>query len=200
MYVTFWEDGGTDKVKTIKLNLKTSTKLDEYKLDGITKTSDKLDGHVVVKDSDKDQKADTWVVDANKNVWALYQGEILKSTKLGDFNTVYTCDRSFNKMDVYDDNNLIAWDSAGNAYTTVTKGTQQSQAAAATIVTTTAAATIGWKQDGANWTFLDATETKVANKWAKVSGVWYFLKADGVMATGWHNDNGTWYFLKSSGA
>jgi len=198
MYVTFCEDGGTDKVKTIKLNLKTSTKLDEYK-SGV-KTGNKLDGHVVVKDSDKDQKADAWVVDANKNVWALYQGEILKSTKLGDFNSVYTCDRSFNLIDVYDDNNLIAWKKDGNAYTTVTKGTQQSQADAATTVTTAPAVTIGWKQDGANWTLFDATGTKVANKWVNVSGVWYFLKADGVMATGWHNDNGTWYFLKSSGA
>ena len=198
MYVTFCEDGGTDKVKTIKLNLKTSTKLDEYK-SGV-KTGNKLDGHVVVKDSDKDQKADAWVVDANKNVWALYQGEILKSTKLGDFNSVYTCDKSFNTIDVYDDNNLIAWNSNGNAYTTVTKGTQQSQADAATTVTTAPAVTIGWKQDGANWTLFDATGTKVANKWVNVSGVWYFLKADGVMVTGWHNDNGTWYFLKSSGA
>ncbi|EKQ58083.1 MULTISPECIES: N-acetylmuramoyl-L-alanine amidase family protein [unclassified Clostridium] len=197
LYVTFWEDGGTSKVKTIKLNFKNSAKLDEYS-SGV-KTG-KLDGHVIVKDSDKDQKANAWVVDSNKNVWALYEGEILKSAKLGDFNTIYTCDRSFDKIDVYDDNNLIAWDNSGKAYTTVTEGTKQSQADAATIVTPAPAATIGWKQDGTNWTFFDATGTKVVNKWVNVDGAWYFLKADGVMATGWINNNGTWYYLKSSGA
>jgi glucan-binding YG repeat protein len=36
--------------------------------------------------------------------------------------------------------------------------------------------------------------------WINAGGVWYYLKADGVMATGWLNDNGTWYYLNVSGA
>ena len=32
------------------------------------------------------------------------------------------------------------------------------------------------------------------------NGAWYYLKADGVMATGWISDNGTWYYCDASGA
>jgi len=202
LYTTF-KNG--EKVKTIKMNLKTSQKL---KLND-SSSSSKIDGHVVVKDTDKDNKIEdiagtngvkSFSVDTNGNVWALKDGEVLESTKCGDFKVVYTVDRSFNQIDVYDENNLIAWEDGGDAYTTVTEGTKQATDDATAIVQPVIAK-VGWDKlaDG-TWNFYDATGTKVANNWANVGGVWYYLKADGVMANGWLNDKGTWYFLNASGA
>ena len=223
IYTTFRENG--EKVKTTRVDLKTSTKLE---VDGTS--AKKVDGHVAVKNGDKDTKikdkstyGDAWTVDVAGNVWAIYDGEILESTKVGDFKTVYNTDRSFDRLDVYDKDNLIAWEDDGNAYTTVNEGKKQAADDAGALVTP---AKVGWEQlsDG-TWTFYDATGTKVVNNWANIGGVWYFLDVNGAMATGWQqvngswyylnpisdgtkgamktgwlNDNGTWYFLNSSGA
>ncbi len=202
LYTTF-RNG--EKVKTIKMNLKTSQKL---KLDDNSDNS-KVDGHVVVKDTDKDQKiedqgssknAESFSVDVEGNVWALKDGEILESKKCGNFETVYTVDRSFNAIDVYDDKDLLAWEDGGDAYTNVNEGTKQAQDDAAAVTPATPAK-IGWDKlaDG-TWNFYDATGAKVANNWVNVGGAWYFLKADGVMATGWQQVGGTWYYLNASGA
>lgn len=196
IYVTYTND---DKVKTEKVVLKTSEKLDTWNTDG-TKSSTKVDGHVAKKDGDEDTKADDWTIDVNGSVWAIKDGEISKSEKMGDFKTMYTCDRSLDKLDVYDDNNLIAWENDGDAYTTVAEGKKQAEDDASTIVQPTPAK-VGWDKlaDG-TWNFYDATGAKVANNWVNVGGAWYFLKADGVMATGWQQVGGTWYYLNASGA
>ena len=34
----------------------------------------------------------------------------------------------------------------------------------------------------------------------KIKNVWYYFKADGVMATGWQKIGNKWYYLKESGA
>ncbi|HEU5751544.1 TPA: hypothetical protein ACGJ2P_000001, partial [Streptococcus pneumoniae] len=34
----------------------------------------------------------------------------------------------------------------------------------------------------------------------KVNGSWYYLNANGSMATGWVKDGDTWYYLEASGA
>ncbi|WP_026885137.1 N-acetylmuramoyl-L-alanine amidase family protein [Clostridium beijerinckii] len=199
LYSTFRD---SDKVKTIKMSLKTSEKLKKNNVSN----GDKVDGHVVKKDGDKDQKIEetnsnsAWTVDTKGNVWALKDGEILESTKIGDFKTVYTVDRSFDSLDVYDEKNLIAWEDGGDAYTTVGEGTKQAADDAAAVTPVTPAK-VGWDKlaDG-TWNFYDATGAKVANNWVNVGGAWYFLKADGVMATGWQQVGGTWYYLAGSGA
>ncbi|OVE67341.1 cell wall-binding protein [Clostridium diolis] len=198
IYVTYTND---DKVKTEKVVLKTSEKLDTWNTAATpTKTGSKVDGHVAKKDGDKDTKAEDWTIDINGNVWAVKDGEIFKSEKMGDFKTMYTCDRSLDRLDVYDDNNLIAWENEGDAYTTVAEGKKQAEDDASTIVQPTPAK-VGWDKlaDG-TWNFYDATGAKVANNWVNVGGAWYFLKADGVMATGWQQVGGTWYYLNASGA
>ncbi|MCI1477150.1 MAG: N-acetylmuramoyl-L-alanine amidase family protein [Clostridium beijerinckii] len=202
IYVTYTND---DKVKTEKVVLKTSEKLDLW-TSATTKSSDKVDGHVAKKDGDKDTKIETenssnsWTTDVKGNVWAIQDGEVKKSEKLGDFKTMYTVDRSMNSIDVYDDNNLIVWDKNGDVYTTVSEGKKQAEDDASQIVQPTPAK-VGWDKlaDG-SWNFYDATGAKVTNNWANVGGAWYFLKADGVMATGWQQVGGVWYYLTGSGA
>lgn len=213
LYVTFSDDGG-EKVKTIKVVLKTSEKLNKYSYEDVTengttvrkytKESDKVDGHVAKKDGDVDTKADDWSIDTNGTVWAIYNGEIKKSVKKASFETVYTCDRSLDRLDVYDESNLIAWDKDGDVYTNVTEGSKAAQDEAEEIVgdnTSKDPVKTGWVQatDG-TWTLIDVTGAKVTG-WANVGGVWYYMdKSTTVMKTGWVNDGGTWYYCNASGA
>jgi hypothetical protein len=187
-----------DKVKVYALKM---TKIKENAIDTAIKAGGKLDAYVVKKTGDCDQdipNVGAVSIDVNGNTWAIDAGKIYEF-KGTSKSTVYTCDRSIDELNVYDENSLIAWESNDSVYTTVGEG-KATTAAEAPVAVVTPAKT-GWDKlaDG-SWNFLDTTGTKVANNWVNVGGVWYFLKADGVMATGWVNQNGTWYFLKSSGA
>ena len=183
-----------DTVKVFKLDLK---QIKENPVDKEVFGSTKLDGYVVKKDGDSDQDFEDLSVDVNGVLWVLNSGKIIKYDGK-DKTTVYTCDSGFDSLSVYDAKNLIAWSYDDERYTTVTEGTKVTQDEATVVAPVIVT---GWVQaaDG-SWSFNDATGTKVASKWINVGGYWYYLKADGVMATGWYNDNGTWYFLKSSGA
>lgn len=56
----------------------------------------------------------------------------------------------------------------------------------------------GWEKDGNDWRYRNA-DGSLATGWIW-DGAWYFLKADGLMATGWEKDGSTWYYLKPNGA
>ncbi|MDO5517876.1 MAG: N-acetylmuramoyl-L-alanine amidase family protein [Clostridium sp.] len=201
LYITYTDD---DKVKTKKINLKTSEKLNEWSSSG-SKESSKIDGHVAIEDTDVDtdiEESDpkSWSVDVNGVVWAIDGGKIKKSVKCGSFETVYTCDRSLNSIDVYDSNNLIAWDDSNDAYTTVQEGITQAYDDAVDIVGEPVAPVIetkkGWEQlANGNWNFYDATGKLVVSSWSNIGGTWYYFDAQGSMVTGWIQLNGIWYYL-----
>jgi glucan-binding YG repeat protein len=143
-------------------------------------------------------------IDTEGYTWILDKGKIYKYVD-GNFKEMYTCDRSLNSIDVYNEGNLIVWDSNGNVYTTVQEGKKQTVDDAVNINPNngqiTVPSKVGWdKLSDGSWNFYDSIGTKITSKWVNVSGAWYYLKADGVMATGWLNDRGTWYYLNLSGA
>ena len=226
--VTTVTDGDDEKanVKMYKLKFK------KDKIDAVDKEKN-VDTYVVKKDGDgdhdtvarNDDAGDVYSIDKDGNTWILDKGKIYKVDGT-DFKEVYTCDRSLNKLDVYDENNLIAWDSEGDVYTTVSEGKKQTAEDAnetttdttTTDTTTDSAVKVGWDknadgtwsyykagtkatgwvQDGA-WYYLDANGI-MATGWLNDRGTWYYLAASGAMQTGWINDNGTWYYLNGSGA
>jgi glucan-binding YG repeat protein len=191
----------SDKVKVVKMKTK------KAKVNSIDSTiTTKLDAPLLQKDTDNDHDIfdgagkNAVSLDVDGNVWALDKGSIYKVDGT-TFNEVYTLDRSIDNLDVYNAGSLIAWESNNNSnggvYTTVTEG----KAVTNTETPVVTPAKVGWdKLSDGTWNFYDATGAKVVNNWANVGGVWYFLKADGVMATGWQQVGGTWYFLNSSGA
>ena len=185
----YTEMDSSTNVKTYKIKFAKNLKLD-------TATAGKVDAYAMKKDGNKDQDVmgiEAVSIDIDGNVWALNKGEIMKSEKGGEFKTVYTCDRSLDALDVYDEGSMIAWDQSGDVYTTFTEGK------AATDSEVTPAQT-GWVNTATGWTFYDAAGKQVVGTWVNAGGVWYMIKADGIMATGWYNDNGTWYYLNASGA
>lgn len=191
-----------DNVEVTSFNLKK----DKVKFLNIKANADeKVDVYFVEKDDSDDQDVDSdsdhaYSKDVNGNVWLVNDGKIYKFAN-NEFTKVYNTDSSLDSLSVYDEKNLIAWENEGDIYTTVNEGTAQTAADAAVVTPPAVTVKAGWAQltDG-TWNFNDATGTKVTSKWVNVGGAWYYLKADGVMATGWLNDNGTWYYLAGSGA
>jgi hypothetical protein len=189
-----------------KDKVKFDTTAPAYKKSGTTLDSDtKVDTYFVEKDSDDSVDVDvtsgdqygTYDIDVDGNVWVVADGKIYEYAS-GEMTKKFSTDSSMDSLSVYDENNIIAWENNGDIYTTVAEG---KDATDTTVPATTTTTKTGWSQlaDG-TWNFFDATGTKVVSNWVNAGGVWYYLKADGVMATGWLNDNGTWYYLNASGA
>jgi glucan-binding YG repeat protein len=195
----------SDKVKIFKLKM-TQVK-EKHVLADKSVTEKKYDAYVVKKDGDtdhdifKDAKDRAVSIDVDGNTWALDKGAIYKYDGSA-WKEMFTVDRSIDNLDVYNEGSLIAWENNGNddgkVYTTVQEGTKKTQdesTAVAPVIKT------NWdKNADGTWSFYDQTGAKVVSKWINVGGAWYYLKADGIMATGWYNDNGTWYYLNGSGA
>jgi glucan-binding YG repeat protein len=186
---------GDDNVKVTSIDLK-KEKL-EYLNDAVT--SSKVDAYVAEKNDDDDIDADNaskaYDVDVNGNVWVVADGKV-SEFKNNEFTDVYDVDSSLDSLNVYDENNLIAWEADGDIYTTVGQKTTDDTT---TPVDQTPAVTAGWvKNVDGTWSFNKADGTK-ATGWVQ-DGAWYYLNANGIMQTGWVNDNGTWYFLNASGA
>lgn len=177
-------------------------KLKKGKID--TSATKDVDTYVAIKDDDFDQdvvgdnlqesKA-AYSIDVDGNTWVLDKGKVYKSTGK-DFKQMYTCDRALDRLDVYDENNLIIWESDGDVYTNVSEGKKQTADDAGVTDEPTQEAKVGWSQNAdGTWSFYDAVGTQVKSKWVNLAGNWYYLKADGVMATGWLQEGGNWYYL-----
>ena len=227
VYATLVKDS---KIKMFKIKLK-KDKLDVTEAvdkKGDSKVKD-VDVYTAKKDSDWDhdvvdaatsKEGERYSIDADGNTWILDKGKILKSEGT-EFKEMYTCDRSIDKLDVYDENNLIAWSSDGDVYTTVAEGKKQTDEDAGvdtdkkdeTPVVKAGwdknadgtwafykdgAKVTGWLNDKGTWYYLDAAGT-MKTGWVQ-AGAWYYLNASGAMQTGWVNDNGTWYYCNGSGA
>lgn len=60
--------------------------------------------------------------------------------------------------------------------------------------------TNAWKQDSSKaWFYLGTDGAMAVNTWVLSNGKWYYLKANGEMATGWFFYKGDWYYLYSNG-
>ena len=127
--------------------------------------------------------------DVDGNLWALADGYIKEYNNDDDFDKIYKVDGSFDKLSVYDKNNMIAWNEDDEVYSVISgKGTSTDEEE-------TPAVTTGWVEANGAWTYVNADGTK-ATGWLNLNGTWYYLDpATGAMATGWVNVNGTWYYL-----
>jgi hypothetical protein len=155
--------------------------------------------------------------DVDGNVWRLDGGYVYQWNNDEDWDKVYKVDGSFNKLTVYDKNNMVTWNEDDEVYSVIGGKTTKTDDTTTTPVVTVKAGwakaadgtwtyakadgtkATGWLQDGAAWYYLNATGT-MATGWVNDKGTWYYLAGSGAMLTGWVNDNGTWYYLNGSGA
>ena len=206
-------------VNTIKLKKEKVTKNE-----GTNEGTKKLDVYVAVKDQDDDEKIEgkenAVSIDAEGNTWAVNKGKIYKFNGT-EFVEVYTCDRTIDHLDVYDENNLIAWNKENEVFATVqtksednTTEDDKNETAQAGWVKNSdgtwsynkadGTKATGWLLDGSTWYYFNANGA-MQTGWVNVNGTWYYLNPvsngyKGAMQTGWLNDNGTWYYLQSNGA
>ncbi|EHJ02101.1 cell wall binding repeat-containing protein [Clostridium sp. DL-VIII] len=181
-------------VKVTSIDLK-KEKLEYSKVNDVQVTTNKVDAYVAEKndsdDIDADNASGAYDIDIDGNVWVVADGKVSEFAN-NEFKDVYSVDSSLDSINVYDENNLIAWEEDGDIYTTV-GGT------GTTTPPDQTPGTAGWvKNTDGTWSYNKADGTK-ATGWVQ-DGAWYFLNTNGIMQTGWVNDNGTWYFLNGSGA
>ena len=56
-----------------------------------------------------------------------------------------------------------------------------------------------WIKDSGHWYYLDA-DGYMATGWQLVNGKWYHFGIDGIMQTGWKKIDGKWYYFGTNGA
>ena len=132
-------------------------------------------------------------IDVDGNLWGVDRGSIYKFNNDSDWEKIYKVDGSFDKLSVYDKNNIVSWNEGDGVYSIIAAKEEVKEPETPVV-------TKGWVQatDGA-WTYVKEDGTKAIG-WVNLNGAWYYLKADGIMATSWVNDNGIWYYLNESGA
>lgn len=196
--------GSKKKVSYGKLKFKKKGK--------ITPVDSKKDSEVyapiVYEDYANDTEADSWTIDANGNAWAIYDGEIKKSAQGNAFQVMYKCDDSLNKLDVYDDDNLIAWEDDGDFYVTAmdiegksaTKtGWHRLEDGKWHLYDLSGKPVIGWVMFGSGWYYMN-DQGVMQTGWISDKGKTYYLAESGIMKTGWVKVEGKWYYLDQSGA
>ena len=204
IYVTKFENNNV-KVSTIKLGKNKVTKGEETKKYDLFLAS-------FSEDDDQDVAGENAVsIDAEGNTWALNRGKIYKFNGK-EFVEVYSCDRAMDTLDVYNSDNLVAWEEGEEVFTVaqgkvvednqeteVTKdGWVKNSNGTWSFYRNNAAVKGQWIQDG-NWYYLNAEGVMVTG-WLNDRGTWYYMNQSGAMQTGWLNDRGTWYYLNASGA
>ncbi|AWK50044.1 cell wall-binding protein [Clostridium beijerinckii] len=177
-----------------------------------TDFADAADEDVETNDSQYGYAVET---DVDGNLWRLDGGYIYQWDNDEDWNKVYKVDGSFDKLSVYDKDNMVAWNEDDEVYSViggtttpddttvetpvVTAGWAQAANGAWTYNKADGTKATGWLLDGATWYYLKA-DGVMATGWVLDGATWYYTNASGAMATGWVNDNGTWYYCNASGA
>ena len=173
-----------------------------YDVAGETVTAQTIDfkttrGNYIVETNDADELEDisAYDVDANGNLWVLKSGFVYKFNNDEEFVKAYKVDGAMEKLNVYDADNMVVWNEDDEVYSIISgKSATDEDGADETVKA-------GWVQNAdGTWSYFNNDGSQVKGQWLNLGGVWYYIKADGIMATGWYKDNGTWYYLQSNGA
>ena len=196
---------------------------DKNRIDGKT-----VDVRVLELDEDFDyvqnEKIQDYGIDALGNLWTLYKGKIQKFEN-GKLETKYTVDRTMDRLSVFAENSLIAWNTDNEIYSVVApvedkkdeivenssendKLSSEVEFKSGWIKNTDGiwnfkkedgSLAIGWLKDNSTWYYLNGSGV-MQTGWVKVGTEWYYLNTSGAMQTGWFKDtNGKWYYLYDNG-
>lgn len=145
-------------------------------------------------------------IDSKGNLWALSDDAILRFDNDGNFDEVYGTDEEYNDLSVYDQDNIVVWNSNDEIYSIISKKTSSDDENKNTNTTTTntnagsnnSSVKAGWSLENGSWSYNNSDGSKFKG-WLNANGTWYYLDANGSMVTGWKCVNGEWYYLNSSG-
>lgn len=57
----------------------------------------------------------------------------------------------------------------------------------------------GWARLESGWTWLDGSSAVNTSRWVWNGGAWYWIKSNGLMATGWQSVGPNWYYFEAGG-
>ena len=186
-----------------------------------------LDRRVLELDEDfdniEDEDMQAFDVDIYANLWVLNKGKIQK-VEDGKLVTKYEVDRTMDRLSVFDDNNLITWNTENEIYSVVspkkvleekpeqstenTEDKKEEETISTGWIKNTdgtwnykkedGTLATGWLKDNNSWYYLNLQGVRQKG-WVKDAGTWYYLDESGVMQTGWTKDGSNWYYLNVSG-
>ena len=154
-----------------------------------------------------DESIEDYDVDITGNLWVLNKGKIKKAVN-GKLETIYTTDRTMNRLSVCADNSLIVWNTEDEIYSVAAPQPVEEDKDEEEIENPSEDAgskdevefTSGWiKNADGTWNFKKEDGT-LALGWLKDNNTWYYFNTQGIMQTGWVKDGSTWYYLNASGA
>jgi len=175
-----------------------------------------------IETTDADQIRDLmkpyYSIDSEGNLWVLGLRKIYEFNG-GGFNEKYTVSSVINNLDVYNKDNLVAWQSNDrniyvtniNEYTNddVNQAASTNSDANSNANSNTNSNTVSddkvqnnnsWVKTKLGWEFFDESGKQVKDCWIKVNEKWYLINKDGIMQTGWANISGKWYYQNSDGS
>ncbi len=170
--------------------------------------------YVDVTEGDE-EKVTQLEVDANGNLWRLYNGFIYKFDNVDSWEKAYKVDGAMEEISVYDDENIVVWNEDDEVYSIISSesteedekeevktGWVQNEDGSWNFLNNDGTKATGWVKSPASglWYYMDSEGKMMSNGWIKDNGAWYYLQESGAMKTGWLNDKGTWYYLQASGA
>lgn len=160
-------------------------------------------------------------IDVEGNIWALTDGYIRKFDNDESFTKVYSLEKEYDNLSVYDKDNIIVWNSDDDIYGILDKEAQKDEEAEGEEVVVPSnpennngntqvnppnnnSNTVikeGWAQNSSDnsWTYINADGSKHKG-WLSSNGSWYYMDSQtGIMKTGWLSDGGSWYYLNANG-
>ena len=157
-------------------------------------------------DEIEDEDMDDFSIDAHGNLWVLSKGRIKKYVTV-ELSTLYKVDSSMDRLSVFDENSMIAWNTDDEIYSVLNAPitaidnsvAEKTVPSENTSAEPQSVAQTGWvKNEDGSWSYKNLDGTN-ATGWINNNGNWYYLNNDGKMQTGWINDGTDWYYLNPSG-
>lgn len=156
--------------------------------------NNKLDVYTVKVDDDEKHditKGSNISIDIYGNVWGINKGKIFKAEDL-KANDVYSCDTSYDRLDVFNEKNLVVWNTTDEVYSEVVNGPEVAKVNASEV-----------KENEENDTDIGKKSSKPENKivtgWIQDNGKWYLKNSDGTNKSGWYNESSNWYYFNNNG-
>jgi len=174
---------------------------DDNKISVRTLSLKSKDGYSYTDISDKleytIENENCYKFDANGELYILDNGYIKKYDADNGFVNLYKVDEACDNFSVYDENNIIAWNSDNEVYSLISEKKSSNSSGSSSSKSSSS-------KDNTEATTLNDDTTKVTSKngWNLVDGKWYVVESNGNYTKGWFKDStGKWYMLdKINGA
>ncbi|OOM14391.1 hypothetical protein [Clostridium saccharobutylicum] len=149
----------------------------------------------------------SYTIDSQGNLYVLNNGQIMKfDTDSNSFVPVYTVNSTYDRLSVYDSDDMIAWNSESNSYSVIaltkSSGHRSSKKSRSSSDETNSSSDDNSDISRTSNINKDNSINTAAPKWKVANGKWYLINEDGSYYTGWYKykNDSNWYYLNADGS